>query len=130
MRKAHPLPRSLQRLSHRIEDAATDLTTELGRAPTHFELADRLGISPQELSQSAKAIGVKTVSLENLAEMAATGAVEKLIEVADDDLAGQPEPFIEDHLTRVELSAAIEGLPDREKAIIKMYYLRSRSLRS
>jgi RNA polymerase sigma factor for flagellar operon FliA len=130
MRKAHPLPRSLQRLSHRIEDTATCLTTELGRAPTHFELADRLGISPEELSQSAKTIGVKTLSLEKLAEMAANGAVEKLIEVADDDLAGQPEQSIEDHLTRAELGAAIENLPDRERVIIKMYYLRSRSLRS
>src|SRR5581483_7573564 len=63
LRAAHPLPRSLQKVSADIEKANAGLYSDLGRSPTREELAERLGLNLDELMEAAKASSIKVLSL-------------------------------------------------------------------
>src|SRR5262249_37437452 len=58
LRAAHPLPRSLQKVSSDIEKASASLYTDLGRSPTREELAERMGLNVDELMAQTKASSV------------------------------------------------------------------------
>jgi RNA polymerase sigma factor for flagellar operon FliA len=130
LRAAHPLPRSLQKVSADIEKAAQSLYTDLGRTPTKAELAERLGIPLDELLHNAQASSIRVLSLESLADMTVNGSTEKLTEMADEDPGIDPHFVAHRELLRRLLLGAIETLPDRERDIIRMYYIESRSLKS
>jgi RNA polymerase sigma factor for flagellar operon FliA len=130
IRAAHPLPRSLQKVSSDIEKAVSALYTELGRSPTKVELAERLGIPLDELLAAASASNIKVLSLESLADLTVNGATEKLTELADDDPSIDPDTVAEREILRRQLLEAIDDLPAREREIIRLYYIESRSLKS
>jgi RNA polymerase sigma factor for flagellar operon FliA len=130
LRAAHPLPRSLQKVSSDIEKAVSSLYTDLGRTPTKLELADRLGIPLRELLANSQASSIRVLSLESLADMTVNGSTEKLNEMADEDPGIDPHTVTHRELLRRQLLDAIEDLPDREREIIRLYYIESRSLKS
>jgi RNA polymerase sigma factor for flagellar operon FliA len=130
LRAAHPLPRSLQKASSDIERAIASLYTDLGRTPTKAEIAQRLGIPLEELLTVSQATSVRVLSLESLADMTVNGATEKLNELADDDSGVDPHAVAQSQFLRAELMDAIEDLPDREREIIRLYYIESHSLKS
>src|SRR6185503_10222262 len=66
LRAAHPLPRSLQKVSSDIEKASASLYTDLGRSPTREELAQRMGLNIDEFLAASKASSIRVVSLESL----------------------------------------------------------------
>jgi RNA polymerase sigma factor for flagellar operon FliA len=70
------------------------------------------------------------VSLDSLADTAANGASEKLWEMADDDPNIDPDAVAEETMVRARLAHAVELLPDREKTIVRLYYMKSQSLKS
>jgi RNA polymerase sigma factor for flagellar operon FliA len=130
LRAAHPLPRSLQKASSDIERAISGLYTDLGRTPTKAEIAERLGMPLEELLTISQATSVRVLSLESLAEMTVNGATEKLTEMADDDTGIDPHSVAQSQFLRSQLLEAIEDLPEREREIIRLYYIESRSLKS
>lgn len=130
LRAAHPLPRSLQKVSADIEKAVSALYLDLGRTPTKAELAEKLGLSLEGLNAVAKASSIKVLSLESLAEMTVNGATEKLTEMADEDPGIDPHTVAQREILRRQLLEAIGELPVREREIIRLYYIESRSLKS
>lgn len=130
LRAAHPLPRSLQKASSDIERAISSLYADLGRTPTKAEIAERMGMPLADLIAVSQATSVRVLSLENLAAMTVSGATEKLTELADDDAGVDPHSVAQSHFLRSELMGAIEDLPEREREIIRLYYIESRSLKS
>jgi RNA polymerase sigma factor for flagellar operon FliA len=129
-RAAHPLPRSLQKVSSDIEKAVTSLYGDLGRTPTKAEIAERMGITLGDLLAVSQSASIKVLSLESLADMTVNGATEKLTEMADDDPGVDPHTVAQRGLLRGQLLDAIDDLPDREREIIRLYYIESRSLKS
>jgi RNA polymerase sigma factor for flagellar operon FliA len=130
LRAAHPLPRSLQKVSSDIEKAVTSLYGDLGRTPTKSEIAERMGLTLGELLTVSQSASIKVLSLESLADMTVNGATEKLTEMADDDPGVDPHTVAQRGLLRGQLLDAIDDLPDREREIIRLYYIESRSLKS
>lgn len=130
LRAAHPLPRSLQKASSDIERAISGLYTDLGRTPTKAEIAERLGLPLEELLHVSQATSIRVLSLESLADMTVNGATEKLTELADDDPGVDPDSVTQNQILRGQLLEAIEDLPERERQIIRLYYIESRSLKS
>lgn len=130
LRAAHPLPRSLQKASSDIEKAVTSLYGDLGRTPTKAELAERLGMPLEELLAISQQSSIRVVSLEGLADMTVNGATEKLTEMADDDPGIDPHNVTQSAMLRTQLLEAIGELPEREREIIRLYYIESRSLKS
>lgn len=130
IRAAHPLPRSLQKFGSDVEKATAALHAKLDRTPTRDELAQHMGIDPRDFMSSLRTTNVRVVSLDSLAETAANGASEKLWEMADDDPNIDPDAVAEEQMVRVRLAQAVELLPDREKTIVRLYYMKSQSLKS
>jgi RNA polymerase sigma factor for flagellar operon FliA len=130
IRAAHPLPRSLQKFGSDMEKATAALHVKLDRAPTRDELAQHMGIDSQDFMASLRTTNVRVVSLDSLAESAGNGASEKLWEMADDDPNIDPDAVAEEQMVRVRLAEAVELLPEREKTIVRLYYMKAQSLKS
>lgn len=130
LRAAHPLPRSLQKFSSDLEHATAELYARLGRAPTKNEIAEHMGLAPEEFRATLRSSNIRVLSLDNLADTAVNGNQEKLWEMADDDPSTDPDAMAEDAMVRQKLREAVSGLPDRERTIVHLYYMRSQSLKS
>jgi len=130
LRAAHPLPRSLQKFSSDVDQANANLHTKLGRTPTKAEVANEMGISERDFLSTLRTSSIRVVSLDGLADNAVSGSSEKLWEMADDDPGVDPDSMAQDTMIRHLLHQAVDTLPDREKTIVQLYYMRSHSLKS
>jgi RNA polymerase sigma factor for flagellar operon FliA len=130
IRATHPLPRSLQKFGSDLEKATAALHVKLERAPTRDELAAHMGIAPQDFVQSLRTTNLKVISLDGLAETAMNGSSEKLWEMADNDPSVDPDGVAEEAMVRAKLARAVELLPERERTIVSLYYMKSQSLKS
>ena len=108
------VPRSVRSRSRSVQDAISQLEHELGRTPTDEEIASELQISVEELEKW-------------LADIAA-GAVGPLDHVAMDNAPAeadahlQPGRAMEEGELRDAMRAEISRLPEREQAILILYY--------
>ncbi len=130
IRATHPLPRSLQKFGSDLEKATAALHVKLNRAPTRDELAKFMGLEGKDFMASLRTSNLRVVSLDSLADTAANGASEKLWEMADSDPNIDPDSVAEEAMVRAQLALAVELLPDREKTIVRLYYMKSQSLKS
>jgi RNA polymerase sigma factor for flagellar operon FliA len=108
------VPRSVRSRSRHIQDAIAALEHQLGRAPTDEEIAAELQIEVVELEKW-------------LADVAA-GSVGPLDHVAMDttpsqtDAQTQPGSALEEGELRDAMRAEISKLPEREQAVLVLYY--------
>ncbi len=108
------VPRSVRSRSRSVQDAIASLEHELGRTPTDEEIAAELQITIEELEKW-------------LADIAA-GAVGPLDHVAmdnapaDNEAELQPGKAMEDGELRDAMRGEISKLPEREQAILILYY--------
>lgn len=130
LRAAHPLPRSLQKFSSDLDHASAALNAELGRTPTKAELAEHMGLSHRDFLSTLRTSNIRVVSLDGLAETAVNGNTEKLWEMADEDPGIDPDSMAQETMVRRLLQQAVKLLPERERTIVHLYYMQSRSLKS
>lgn len=108
------VPRSVRSRSRSVQDAIAKLEHELGRTPTDEEIAAELEITTEELEKW-------------LADIAA-GAVGPLDHVAMDnapaesDAMHQPGRAMEEGELREAMRTEISKLPEREQAVLILYY--------
>jgi RNA polymerase sigma factor for flagellar operon FliA len=113
------VPRSVRSRARSVQDAIASLEHELGRSPTDDEIAAELKIDVAELESW-------------LADIAA-GSVGPLDHVALDDAhartpgagaggEGEPGRAIEEGELRDAMRAEIRRLPEREQAVLVLYY--------
>jgi RNA polymerase sigma factor for flagellar operon FliA len=123
------VPRSVRFKAREIEKAHADLEAMLKRAPTEAELADRLGISRQELHEVVSQISfVSVLALDELVSVGSDrGEQVSLIDtLADKGL--DPTHGVESQETRGLLAAAINSLSEREKIVVTLYYFEGLTL--
>lgn len=108
------VPRTVRSRSRSVQDAIGELENSLGRTPNDDEIAAHLGIDPSELA-------------DWLAEIAA-GSVGPLDHVAIDTAAAddahetQPGHALEQEELRDAMRREIGRLPEREQAVLILYY--------
>jgi RNA polymerase sigma factor FliA len=108
------VPRSVRSRSRSVQDAIAALEHQLGRTPTDEEIAAELKISVEELEKWLSDI--------------AAGSVGPLDHVAMDNTAAeadaqiQPGRAMEEGELRAAMRAEISKLPEREQAILILYY--------
>jgi RNA polymerase sigma factor for flagellar operon FliA len=118
------VPRSVRAKARAIDAALRSLESELHRAPTDHELAGALDMTDHELRRA-----LAQVSLINLVTFdAALGAavdgdqsltVGDLLVASDDEVPGHQ---VERDELRRALASAIEGLAERERDVVALYY--------
>lgn len=108
------VPRSVRSRSRSVQDAIAQLEHQLGRTPTDEEIAGELKITVEELEKWLSDI--------------AAGSVGPLDHVAMDNTAAeanaqiQPGRAMEEGELRDAMRAEISKLPEREQAILILYY--------
>jgi RNA polymerase sigma-B factor len=59
------VPRDLQEMAVKVDRVGEDMNRELGRAPTPVEMAERIGVSPEQVLEAREAAGAyRAVSLD------------------------------------------------------------------
>jgi len=127
LRGADWMPRSVRRSQRSIETAIHRLEHRLYRTPTETEIAAemKLGLAEyQQLLLSAK--GAQLVYLE---DAGGDDGEEGLLERAVPSTDAQPLEQLRDQRFRAALVASIDGLPEREKLVMSLYYEQDMNLK-
>lgn len=124
IRKGDWVPRSVHRNTRRISDAIRKVENERGRDARDFEVALMLNIPIDEYHQMLQdSNGVRIFGFEDVGLTEET-VVEGLSEIAPGPLDGlQYEDF------KSTLVRGIEGLPERERLVLTLYYDEELNLR-
>lgn len=121
LRRLDIFPSSTRMKLHQLEDAIVELEKSLGRYPTDEEMAQKSGLSPEEISGLlANATMVELYSLDEIAGDGGGdlgGSFGEAVSTIDDPLANLEKQEME----RV-LIDAIADLPETERAVLGLYY--------
>ncbi|MGI9621654.1 MAG: FliA/WhiG family RNA polymerase sigma factor [Acidimicrobiales bacterium] len=121
------VPRSVRAKARRIEQAMAGFENDEGRSPSEEELAERCGLSLNDLRSTLGQIA--RGGILGLDEMMSGGTTEG-ISVGDtvaDDTPG-PGGQYEASEIRQLLAASILALPDRERTVLGLYYYETMTL--
>lgn len=109
------VPRRLQDLRLRITDAVATLQQDLGRQPTHGEVADRLGVSENDVIEGAKGAQVyNAVSLQTPVQPDGASSLA--------DLLGEVDRRYDLIEYRAALGPALAALDERSRRIIMLRF--------
>ena len=120
LRQQDALPHSKRSKLRQIEKAIEDLEGRLGRYPTEGEIAEKAGMSQEEISNLlASATSMDLYSLEALFER----GDEDLLESSELQ-ARYPDPHTKLERKEIEalLTSAIRELPRMERIVLSLYY--------
>ena len=123
------VPRSVRFKQREIEKALADLESMLKRQPSEKELAERLGMSLQELHEVITQISfVSVLALDETVSVGADrGEKVSLVDTLADK-GFDPSTGVESQETRGLLAAAINELSEREKIVVTLYYFEGLTL--
>jgi RNA polymerase sigma factor for flagellar operon FliA len=117
VRRGDWVPRSVHRNSRKISEAIKIIEDREGRDAQDDEVAAELGMSLDEYFSCLKdSVGGKLFSFEELSE---SGEVTGDDYVSDEDT---PAADVQNDAFRKALATAIDGLPEREKMVLSLYY--------
>ena len=120
-RKQDWLPRNVRQRAREIDEAVSDLSNELGRAPTEREVADRLGVTLERYQKDAARSALNnTLSLDALMDSTDTDTYR--VELTDRDERGQPEAALQDRELQETLAAGVKSLQENEQIVLSLYY--------
>jgi RNA polymerase sigma factor for flagellar operon FliA len=125
------VPRSVRARAREIERAMAGLEAQLHRAPTDEEIAEKIGITQQELEDSLTDIARSSIAaLDEVWTISSTGGDQvALIDTIEDTEGPEPQAALDETETREALAESIAALPEREKIVITLYYYEELTLR-
>ena len=130
LRRRDWVPRSLRRLERDLKRAQQTFATAHGRPPTHDELAAMLSLTPQELRDKEHQIAnADLTSLSSLVASEGESAIELVDTLGSDDETTDPESMAARSETRALFRRAFEPLPEREREVAILLYVKNLTLR-
>jgi RNA polymerase sigma factor FliA len=125
------VPRSVRSRARDIERAIGELERKLHRAPTDEEIADKLGVSTDDLNDSLTEIGRSSIAaLDELWTVSSSGGDQvALIDTIEDTQGPEPQSELAQTELKEALGEAIARLPEREKLVVTLYYYEELTLR-
>jgi RNA polymerase sigma factor FliA len=115
------VPRTVRGRARELDRAQERLEARLLRAPTDAELAAEIGVGVHELRSAGRQ--VQLISVEALDEN--SGGVS---EVLADEGAPDPMTVVQTAETLRQLALAVAQLGERDRAVVRLYYLENRTL--
>ena len=116
------VPRSVRSKARTLERAMGKLEAEHHRAPTDDEVADEMGVTPQQLQTTLSQISF--VGVAALDEMLSGGERGESLSLGDTvaDTGDGPMGVYEVEEMRQILAESINRMPEREKIVLTLYY--------
>jgi RNA polymerase sigma factor for flagellar operon FliA len=113
-----------------IERAIRELESKQGRAPTDEEIAEKVGITTDELEESLVDISRSSIAaLDELWSTSSEGDQVSLLDTLEDPESVKPADALDETEMREALAEAISRLPEREKLVVTLYYYEELTLR-
>lgn len=123
IRSLSPLSRGAGRRARLLEETAAGLAQRLGRAPTHEELGQELGVDQSELGRMMLESAHVIVSLDGTSSGAEDdGELQSLGDLLHDSSQATAAEVVEEQELVDQLSTAIERLPQRDRLVLNLYY--------
>ncbi len=125
------VPRSVRARARQIERANVKLEATLQRVPTEEELAAELEMTIDEFRAALLQIANSSISAldEVWSPSDSSGDSMSLLDTLSDNSAPDPERMVEQNELRDRIAEALDRLPEREKLVIALRYLRHLTLR-
>jgi RNA polymerase sigma factor for flagellar operon FliA len=124
------IPRSVRKKARRIEEAYARLENRLRRPASDEEVAGELGVPVQEFREMLDEVrGTSLVSLDDFMNPADGGSTMKIHDTVEDHSRIDPASSLEVEKTRKILEGALDGLPDRDRLVIVLYYYEELTLK-
>jgi RNA polymerase sigma factor for flagellar operon FliA len=124
------VPRSVRSRAREIERAIGELEAKLGIAPTDEQIADKIGITVEELEDSLTDISRSSIAaLDELWSVSGDGDQVSLMDTLEDTSGPRPAEALDETEMREALADAIARLPEREKLVVTLYYYEELTLR-
>jgi RNA polymerase sigma factor for flagellar operon FliA len=123
------VPRSVRARARLIERTMATLQRELGRVPTDAEVANKLGVTPEELDEYLEEIGRTTLVSLNEILHAPSENGDTVQDTIEDDLLVPVDEEVENADRCEQIAEVISQLPEREQMIITLYYYEGLMLR-
>jgi RNA polymerase sigma factor for flagellar operon FliA len=124
------VPRSVRSRAREIERAIGELESKLGVAPTDEQIAEKIGITVEELEESLTDISRSSIAaLDELWSVSSDGDQVSLMDTIEDEPGPRPEAALDETEMREALADAIARLPEREKLVVTLYYYEELTLR-
>ncbi len=124
------VPRSVRSRAREIERAIRELEASLARAPTDEEIAEKVGITTDELEESLIDISRTSIAaLDELWSTSSEGDQVSLLDTLEDPGSIRPADALDETEMREALAEAISRLPEREKLVVTLYYYEELTLR-
>ncbi|OZM78368.1 FliA/WhiG family RNA polymerase sigma factor [Pseudonocardia sp. MH-G8] len=115
------VPRTVRGRARELDRAQERLEARLLRAPTDGELAAEVGVGVHELRSGSRQ--VQLISVEALDENSSG-----VSEVLADEAAPDPMTVVQTTETLRQLAQAVAQLGERDRAVVRLYYLENRTL--
>jgi RNA polymerase sigma factor for flagellar operon FliA len=123
-------PRSLRRWERDISRARERFIGVHGRRPTRQELADAVGITPEQLTAQLDDIAVSDVgSLNSLVTGDDDSTIERIDMLASSDRGSDPEHASALTEAKQRFRDAFQQLPERERRVAVLLYVQNLTLR-
>jgi RNA polymerase sigma factor for flagellar operon FliA len=117
------VPRSVRRKSSKLEDAYHTIQNQLGRAASDEEVASALGVSLDEFFHLLDEVkGVNLLSLDDQNNLLGQLDSDQVLEALGREDNEDPLTQLGLAELRRAVAAAIEGLPEKEKLVVSLYY--------
>ena len=124
LRQLDWVPRSTRQKNKQLDDVYTALESELGREPTNEDLADRLGMSLDEVDEELKKSSlISLVSFDDYVE----NNQEAAKELESDE--SSPETAFDQKELQDILAGAIENLTEKERMVVTLHYFEELTLK-
>ena len=121
------VPRLVRLKAHRVEKAVRDLESEFGREPTAFELAEKLGVAIDEVSQVLSEAAPKTIfSLSEKWDDGEDDRDMEKVDVIEDKRTPNPQQILNQ---KDVLRLITSHLTRKERLILVMYYYEGLTMR-
>jgi RNA polymerase sigma factor FliA len=123
------VPRSIREKAKTIERAQTKLESELGRFPTHDELAEEIGVSKDEFYDMLNKS--KSVSVLNIDDAAAFNKNDRRLYASLMEKSSSSNPFsaVNFKKSREKIKEGIKLLPEKQRLVLSLYYYEDLNLK-
>lgn len=123
LRSLNWLPRTAMARIRQIEYAIANLEQRLGRPPKEEEIAAEAHVSPSRYRQMLQEAGTIVLSLDApLGPLSQEEGLTSLADLLEDERSPEPDAQVEAQELMALLRTALEGLPERERLLLALYY--------
>lgn len=120
-------PRSLRKKGKELERAYLEIENQLGRSASDQEIAEKLGISIEELNKLLQEVNMsQVISLEDYLEQNHETGFDPFSMSRDMNLPEQRMEVVE---LKEILSQSIDKLPEKERIVVSLYYYEELTLK-